>query len=99
MLVKTYSKCTLVLRAELSVHDCIGELEVGFRFLVALQHEHAAAQIVVNSRCVDSIAAKTQLSNLPRHQEAPQRPGRLINVIEDGAEAAVWEGLVRMIVV
>ena len=29
MLVKTYSKSTLVLRAELSVHDCIGELKVG----------------------------------------------------------------------
>ena len=66
--------------------------------MVALKHVHACAEIVVDGGCVDSIAAKTLLTDLSRSEEASESPSRLINVIEDRSKTTVREGLIGVVV-
>lgn len=86
-----------MVRSELSIDDRIGQFKIRLRLLVALQHEHATAQVVVNRGCIDRITTKSLLSNFSGFQEAFQRPGWLVNVIEDGSQTTVGEGLIGMV--
>ena len=83
-LLEVAARCQspLVVLAKFGVHDRIRQLEVGLCLLVALQHVHAAAQVIVHCGSVDSVATEAQLANFTRLQEAAQRPGRLIDMVE-----------------
>ena len=91
-------ECAFVVLAKLSLHDRIGEFVVGPSLLETLKHVHAAAQVVVHGSGVDRIAAKTLLSDLSSFQEATQGPRWFVDMVEDGAEAAVGEGRIGVVV-
>lgn len=51
--------------------------------MVSFKHVHAAAKVVVDRGCVNSVTAKALLTDLSRLEEAAKGPRRLINVIKD----------------
>ena len=69
-------------RAELAVENCIGKFEVGLGLLVALEHEHAAAKIVVNSSSVNCITAEHFFADLLGLEVEAHRLRRLLHVID-----------------
>jgi len=85
-------------RSELTFKDGVRQLKVGQAFLVALQHVHAAAEVVVDCGRINCVPAKAFFSNLSRSQVATKGPCRLISVVEHGSEAAVRKSLVRVVV-
>lgn len=72
-----------MLGTKLGIHDSIRKFEIGFRLLVSFKHVHAAAKVVVDRGCVNSVTAKALLTDLSRLEEAAKGPRRLINVIKD----------------
>jgi len=69
--------------SEFSFHDGVGELQESLRFWVSLEQVHAAAEVVVDGGCVNSVAAKSLLSDVSCLQVAPKGPSRLVNMVKD----------------
>ena len=70
----------LVVLPKLSIHNRLGELEVSFSLLVALEHVHAASKVVVNCRCIYRVSSKRFFSDCTSLQIESQSPSWLFHV-------------------
>lgn len=90
-------QCSFMLRAQLAFQDRVGEVEVPLGFLVSLEEEHAASEVIVNCSRVDCITTERPLPDFLRLQEQSQGKCWLLHVIGNGSEAAVGEGKIGMV--
>ena len=74
---------SLMMRAQLSVHNRIRQLKVRLRLLVPLQNEHTAAQVIIHGCSVYCVAPQSLLAYRSGFEETAQSPSWLVNVVKD----------------
>lgn len=56
--------------AQLALHDGVRQLNIRLRLLIALEHEHAAADIIIDGGRVDGVATEASFADLASLQIA-----------------------------